>query len=135
MLYSMPRAYVLRGVDNGSFKKKPPPFASRECSETVGKQAFSCSGADFKKNTWGNVTIIDNSAKNLGEINDFEGMAGNDSGTSQTNLGPTSRRPRRAQCKTIGIPWVSCRRRLVCLEHAQDAASSATEILRLTGNH
>ena len=30
-------------------KKKPPTLAPRKCSETVEKQAFSRSGADFKK--------------------------------------------------------------------------------------
>ena len=36
----------------------------------------------------------------------------------------------RAQRKTIGIPWVSCRRHMASLEHVQDAGSSATKILQ-----
>ena len=36
----------------------------------------------------GNLTIIDETAKTLGGINDFACMAGADPGTSKTNLSP-----------------------------------------------
>ena len=77
------------GAPTMDLLKKPPEVASRKRSETVENKAFSCNGADFKKETTPpNLTIIDKYAKTLRKINVFEGVAGDDPGTSKTNLGP-----------------------------------------------
>ena len=104
----------------------------RKCVETVETQAFARYGTAFKKKpTSGNLMIIHRSAKALRKFNYCARMTGDDPGTSKTNLGPCSRRRRRAECKTIGTPWVCCGHRLASLEHAQYPGSSATKILQL----
>ena len=85
----MPRAYVLRGTNNGSFKKKTTPLRIPETLRNSGKTSLFVQRRRFrKKTTPPNLTIIDKYAKTLRKINVYEGVAGDDPGTSKTNLEP-----------------------------------------------
>ena len=89
MLYSMPRAYVLRGTNNGSVKKKNHPKSHPgNAQKQLENKPFRATAPMSKKTTPPNLTIIDKYAKTLRKINVFEGVAGDDPGTSKTNLGP-----------------------------------------------
>ena len=84
----MPRAYVLRGTDNGSFRKIHPNAHPGNAQKQCENKPFRATAPISKKTTPPNLTIIDKHAKTLRKINVFEGVAGDDPGTSKTNLEP-----------------------------------------------
>ena len=88
---SMPRAYVLLGVDNESGKTDPPALAPRKCSGKVEIQAFPRSGGrGGKESKAGNLTIIDRTAKSLMRIKDAPAAAAAPAATNVTVAVPAS---------------------------------------------
>ena len=77
------------GAPTMDLSKKATRIRIPETLRNSGKTSLFVQRRRFqKKTTPPNLTIIDKYAKTLRKINVFEGVAGDDPGTSKTNLGP-----------------------------------------------
>ena len=69
-------------------KKNHPDSHPGNAQKQWKNKPFRATAPISKKTTPPNLTITDKYAKTLKKINVFEGVAGDDPGTSKTNLGP-----------------------------------------------